>query len=130
MDGDDAFREIEELFDQVTQLTGAVGDPPVDIVEDEAELVVVADLPGRTTDEIDVRLEDDQVLHIDAPEREDELSGRYVTRERSREGVSRSVRLPAAVDEAETTASYDGGVLTVRLGKLTGDGEGADIPVN
>lgn len=127
---DDALREIEELFDQVTQLTGVVDDPPVDIVEDEAELVVVADLPGRTAEEIDVRLEDDQVLHIDAPERKDDLSGRYVTSERSREGVSRSVRLPAAADGAETTASYDSGVLTVRLGKLTGDGEGTDIQVS
>jgi len=130
MPRDDPFREIEELFDQVTQLTGGVGDPPVDIVEDESELVVVVDLPGRTAEGIDVHLEDGQVLHVDTPEREAELSGRYVTRERSRDGVSRSVRLPAAVDEAETTASYDAGVLTVRLGKLTGDGDGTDIPVN
>lgn len=130
MDRDDTFGDIEELFDQVTQLTGAVGDPPVDIVDEESELVVVVDLPGRTADEIDVRLEDDQVLHIEAPERTASESGRYVTRERSRDDVSRSVRLPAGVDEAETTARYDAGVLRIRLGKLTGDGDGTDIPVN
>jgi len=130
MAGNDPFGEIEGLFDQVTQLTGAAGDPPVDIVEDETELVVVADLPGRRAEDIDVRLADDRILHIDAPGRAENLSGRYVTRERSRADLSRSVRLPAAVDGNETTASYDAGVLTVRLGKLTGDGDGTDIPVS
>jgi HSP20 family molecular chaperone IbpA len=38
-------------------------------------------------------------------------------------------RLPAPVDEGKTEASYDRGVLTVTLGKPTGDG-GTEIPVN
>jgi len=34
------------------------------------------------------------------------------------------------VDEEGTGASYDRGVLTVRLPKLSGSGDGTDIPVN
>jgi len=34
------------------------------------------------------------------------------------------------VDEGATEASYENGVLTVRLGKQAAGGEGTDIPVN
>jgi len=128
---DDPFREIEELFDQFTDFGATLsGDIPVDVVDtDDEVVVVVADLPGRDAGHIQVQLEGERRLQIEAPEREEELDGRYVLRGRPHSAVSRSVRLPAAVDEGETDASYDRGVLTVRLGKPTGD-DGTDIPVN
>jgi len=127
---DDPFREIEELFDQFTDFGATLsGDIPVDVVDTDDEVVVVADLPGRDAEDIQVQLEGERRLQIEAPEREEALDGRYVLRGRPDSAVSRSVRLPAAVDEGETDASYDRGVLTVRLGKPTGD-DGTDIPVN
>lgn len=126
----DPLKEVEELFDQLTQFTApGAADIPVDIVDLDDELLVHADLPGRNPDQFDVRLTDDRKLQVEAGDRSEDVSGRYLTRERTRDSVSRTVQLPAAVDQTGTEATYDRGVLTVRLTKLTGDGDGTEIPV-
>jgi len=130
-DRPDPFSEIEELFEQFSQLGDPLGRAiPIDVVDAGDELVVHADLPGRDSETITVQLEDSRKLHIEVPQDDTTADGRYVSRERTREQVSRTISLPAAVDEAETEASYDRGVLTVRLTKITGDSDGTDIPVN
>ena len=127
----DPFGEIEKVFEQFSELGGPLGgDPPVDVVDTDDEIVVYADLPGRDPDSISVQLTENETLEIEAQRDDHSAEGRYVTRERSREQLSRSVSLPAAVDEDETEASYDRGVLTVRLQKLRSEAEGTDIPVN
>ena len=126
----DPFGELEQLFDQLTEFGGAFTvDLPVDIIDREDELVVLADLPGRDPDSIDVALQNERGLRIEADEPADETDGRYITRERSREAVSRTVRLPSAVDDDETEASYEDGVLSVRLAKPTAESESTEIPV-
>lgn len=126
----DPFEELESLFDQFA----ALGDPlggsiPVDVVDAGDELLVHADLPGRDPQHIDVQLLEDRKLQIDIARGERSADGRFLTRERTRDSASRIISLPAAVDEAETSASYDRGVLTVSLSKLGGDGDGTEIPV-
>jgi HSP20 family protein len=126
----DPLKEVEELFDQLTQFTApGAADIPVDIVDLDDELLVHADLPGRDPDQLDVLLTDDRKLQVEAGDRSEDTSGRYLTHERTRDSVSRTVQLPAAVDQTGTEATYDRGVLTVRLTKLTGDGDGTEIPV-
>jgi HSP20 family protein len=127
---DDPFSEIEELFDQFTDFgTTLSAEIPVDVLDRDDEVVVLADLPGRDAEAIQVRLEDERSLHIEAPAPAADLEGRYVVRGRPRSAVSRSVRLPAPVDDGETDANYDQGVLTVHLGKPSG-GDGTEIEVN
>ncbi|MXR51462.1 Hsp20 family protein [Halovenus sp. WSH3] len=127
----DPFSEIEELFDQFAQL----GEPlagrfELDVIDADSEILVKADLPGRDPSALSVQLEENRTLRIEVPEGETSEDGRFVVRERTRESGSRSVTLPAAVDESETEASYDRGVLTVRLPKLSGDGDETEIQVN
>lgn len=127
----DPFAEIEELFEQFSRLGSPLGEGiPVDIVDTEAELRVHADLPGREPGSIDIRLEDSRELHIEAEAPDVTVDGRYVTRERTAEATRRTVTLPAAVDGEKPEATYDNGVLTVTLPKLSGSDEGTDIPVN
>jgi len=127
----DPFGEIEKVFEQFSELGGPLGgDLPVDVVDTDDEIVVYADLPGRNPDSISVQLTENETLEIEAQRDDHSAEGRYVTRERNQEQLSRSVSLPAAVDEDETEASYDRGVLTVRLQKLRSEAEGTDIPVN
>jgi HSP20 family protein len=126
----DPFGEIEELFDQFTEFGATLSaDIPVDVLDRDDEIVVLADLPGREATEIQVRLEDERSLHIEAPAPAAEQEGHYVVRGRPRAEVSRSVRLPATVSESATEANYDRGVLTVRLGKPSGT-DGTEIEVN
>ncbi|ACV47111.1 MULTISPECIES: Hsp20/alpha crystallin family protein [Halomicrobium] len=125
----DPFEELERAFDLVseqfgTERTGV----PVDVLDTGEEIVVRADLPGRSSDAIDVTLEDDTLLTISAADDEPDRDGRYVKRERPRQAARRTVRLPEAVAPEATTASYDDGVLTVELGKQSSDG-GTSITV-
>lgn len=136
------FDEIERMFDQLsdqfetidpTDIGIRAGEVPIDLVDEGDRLVVVADLPGYESENIDVSLPSERSLRIRA-EREDREAvgeeGTYVRRER-RESVRRSVSLPDAVDEDATSASYEEGVLTVTLPKRNADtDEGHSIPVN
>jgi HSP20 family protein len=129
----DPFDEMERFFDQFTRLgTAASGDVPVDVLDDGESFVVVADLPGYGTDSIDVQLQGGRQLELSATRDTDRGTdgGGYVRRERSAGRVSRTVTLPEPADEESAEASYDNGVLTVRLGKQAATGQGTDIPVN
>jgi len=117
-----------EAFD--SDLTQGV---PIDLLERDDELVVVADLPGYDKDDIDVRLSGTTLTIAAERSSESEIEsddedGTYVRSERSGETVSRSLRLPDRVDESETEARYENGVLTVTLRKAgAGEGESIDI---
>lgn len=96
---------------------------PVDVIESPDEIVVEANLPGYETDEVEVRATD-RTLDIKAEHTEStetvetEDDTEYVRRERRQQGISRTVTLPEAVDEADISAEMTDGILTVRLSKL------------
>jgi HSP20 family protein len=125
------FPEIEELFEQFSQLSGPLTEQlPVDVIDTDEEILVKTDLPGRDPSSISVELEDSRTLQIEVADSSTGEEGRFIMRERARQPKRRSVTLPGAVDESETNAEYDRGVLTVHLPKLSGDSDGTDIPVN
>lgn len=131
MSNSDPFGDLEQLFEELTHIGRPDAHRPrVDVVEADETVHVFVDLPGRDADGIDVTIKEGRTLTVSAAGREKEQDGEYVTRERSDEPVQRSLRLPAAVDEDETDASYDDGVLTVTLPKLVESAEGTEIPVN
>lgn len=126
----DPIEEIERVFGLMSEQFGTHRSAvPADVIDTGETFVVHADLPGASTDEIEVTVDDEQLLTIRAERDDRETDGSHVKRERSRQSVQRSVRLPDAVDPEGTTASYDAGVLTVELHKQT-DGSGTDIPVS
>jgi len=128
-----AIERVSEQFEDGLDLAPNEG-VPVDVLDREAEYVVVADLPGFDADDVEVTLSEGR-LHV-AAEREtavvetgEEETARYVRRERAGRSVSRSVRLPEAVDADGVTASHSDGVLTVTLPKERGDDGGHSIEV-
>ena len=126
----DPFGDIEQLFEDFVTMRPSVGQrPPADVVETDEEVLVFVDLPGRDSDDIDVTLEEGRRLTVTAAAVDADIEGRYVMNERSQEELSRSVTLPTAVDETETQASYDSGVLAVTLPKQRDDESGTEIPV-
>ncbi|WP_379796949.1 Hsp20/alpha crystallin family protein [Haloplanus sp. GCM10025708] len=103
----------------------------IDLEDRDDEFVVTADLPGFDKDDIDVQLTDDTLeIHADhEEEHEEEQEGRYIRQERTRRSMSRSIRLPEAVDKSEVTAEYDNGVLTVTLPKATPSEGGEQVEI-
>ena len=107
---------------------GGMHDVSVDVSETDTDVVVTADLPGYEKEDIEVGIKDRR-LTVEAErshESEDrDADERFVRQERTHQRVSRSVSLPADVDEDAATATYRNGVLTVTLPKLDAD-EGDD----
>ena len=92
---------------------------PLDVIEEDDNVVVRASLPGVNTDDIDVTVEND-VLTIkghSSVER-DHKEGNYLMKERRSGSFHRSLRLPDTIDADKATPHYDNGVLTVTLPKV------------
>ena len=92
--------------------------PPMDLVETDGQFVLRADLPGVTESDVKIEVEDD-VLTISGErksEHEDRKKG-YVRVERAFGSFRRSVTLPSGIEPEEIAATFDNGVLEVRIPK-------------
>ena len=92
--------------------------PAVDVREEDGALVLTADVPGVRPDDIQVSL-DQRVLTIAGQRKEPtrERPATFHRAERAWGGFERRFALPTDVDGGAIEASYDAGVLTVRLPK-------------
>jgi HSP20 family protein len=92
--------------------------PPVDITESDDALLLSFDLPGLNENEIQVEL-DDNVLTVSGERRRtsEVKQDDYFRYERRFGAFSRSVALPAGVKDDQIEASYENGVLEVRVPK-------------
>ncbi|ELZ37776.1 heat shock protein Hsp20 [Halorubrum saccharovorum DSM 1137] len=141
MNGTNPFDEIEQFLGR----TSFGGDrawgrdlrtTDIDVAEYDDEFVVMADLPGYDREDIDVRATDGRLTitaerdaEREAEESED-ANRRYLRRERRHESITRSVDLPGRVVDADASATYRHGVLTVTLPKAAAeedDGHRIDV---
>ena len=92
--------------------------PPVDISENENELVVKADVPDVKFEDIHVNLEND-TLTLKGERKFEKASdtGGYHRIERSYGSFERTFTVPNTVDAEHVKADYKNGVLTVTLPK-------------
>ena len=92
--------------------------PAMDLVETDEDFVLRADLPGLTEKDVNLEL-DDNVLTVSGErkaEHEERKEGYYRV-ERASGSFSRSLTLPEGVDADRVTASFERGVLEVRIPK-------------
>ena len=90
----------------------------LDLAEDENSFVVKAAVPGVRPEDLDVSLADDVLTIRGEVKSEDEAKEeRYHLRERRFGSFTRSIRLPAPVDADHVEATYEHGVLTLRIPK-------------
>jgi len=97
--------------------TGATWVPPVDVFQTgDHELVLKAELPDMTREDIDVTVEN-FVLTIKGEKKlaTDVKEEHFHHIERRYGAFSRSFSLPRTVDASKVAADYKNGVLTVRL---------------
>ena len=127
----DPFRELATVQDRMNRLfqesfgpaqqetmTTAAFAPAVDIYEDEHNITLKVEVPGIEEKDIDVRLEN-QTLTIRGERKfeKEEKEENYRRVERQYGSFSRSFTLPNIVDTENVHASYDKGVLEIRLAK-------------
>jgi HSP20 family protein len=124
------FDDLERILERLDDAREGGSDLAVDVKDVDGRFEVTADLPGYEKDDIEVEVQD-RTVRIDAEYAADTESedGEYVRRERSHRAASRSVTLPEAIDEESTSATFENGVLTVDLPKVSGAGNGTTVDV-
>ena len=128
----DPFREFAQLQDRLSRafndpygrtgsdeglMTSGSWVPAVDIYQDgDHELVLKAELPDMTREDIDITVEKG-TLTIKGEKKfaSDVKEEQFHRIERRYGAFSRSFALPETVDAAKVRAEYKNGVLTVRL---------------
>ncbi|MFF2246048.1 Hsp20/alpha crystallin family protein [Arthrobacter sp. NPDC058130] len=111
----DPFRELDRLAQQVLGTTARPAAMPMDAWREGEEFVVAFDLPGVAADSVDIDVERN-VLTVRA-ERKDPKGEdtELIAAERPRGVFSRQLILGDALDTDAVKASYDAGVLTLRI---------------
>jgi HSP20 family protein len=92
--------------------------PPVDVYEDEHQLVLKLEVPGVKQEDLDVRVEN-QTLTVKGERKfeKDEKEENFHRIERRYGSFTRTFTLPQTVDVNEPKATYEHGVLTISLQK-------------
>jgi HSP20 family protein len=104
--------------------------PAVDVSETDKEITVKAELPGIEAKDVDITL-DAGLLTIRGEKKfeAEEKKENYHRIERSYGSFSRSIALPAEVDESKVKARFDKGVLSVTVQKSKAAKPAKKIPI-
>lgn len=120
--------EVDRLFDSfLREPFGAIDwplwgsdkwSPAVDIVQDEQEVTVRAELPGIDPKDLDVSISGGQLVLSGEKKESTETKDKGYYHSETRYGsFQRVVPLPEGVDTENVDAQYSQGVLTLRLKK-------------
>ncbi|WP_353713365.1 Hsp20 family protein [Arthrobacter sp. K5] len=111
----DPFRELDRLTQQVFGTAARPAAMPMDAWQEDGEFVVAFDLPGISPDAVDLNVERN-VLTVRAERRDaTQPNVELVVSERPRGVFSRQLILGDTLDTENIKASYDVGVLTLRI---------------
>ena len=125
------LRELGSLQNEMNRLFNTVFDTPqpsgstlrrwmpaMDLVETEESFVLRADLPGLAEEDIKIEFEDGTLTVSGERKAEHEAKSEgYYRVERAFGSFSRSLTLPQGIDAEAVTASFDRGVLEIRVPK-------------
>src|SRR6202047_3794259 len=128
----DPFRELVTLQDRMNRLfrdprgpeghdeslTTTAFAPPVDVYEDEHHITLKIEVPGIDEKDIDVRIENNTlVVHGERKIEKEEKEENYRRVERQYGSFTRTFTLPNTVETENVSATYDKGVLKIKLAK-------------
>ena len=129
----DPFRDLETIQNEMNKLFDSslvrFGDrnaglldgawsPAIDVYDSKDNVMVKADIPGMSKDEIDVSVRNDTLMIKGEKKHEKETNEKdYVKTERFYGAFNRALRLPSEVDASRVEATYKNGVLELILPK-------------
>ena len=120
----DPFRELATLFQNFTEPTGkdqlTAGNfvPPVDVYEDEHNLVLKLEVPGVEEKDLNVTVENNTLtIQGERKFEKEEKEENFHRIERRYGSFLRTFKLPNTVDEEKVDANYEKGILKITLAK-------------
>jgi HSP20 family protein len=91
---------------------------PLDVISSTDALVVEAALPGVKPDDVEVTVEDGALtIRAESSSEREETVGETILSEIRRGTVSRAVTLPSGLEPDKATATFEHGVLRLRIPK-------------
>jgi HSP20 family protein len=125
---DDFFRDVAPGF----YIKPLHGDPlpspdqiKVDVKENDTSYTVNAEVPGVKKEDIEICI-DGNIVTLSSEIKQENKTGangeKVLRSERYYGAISRSFQLPQEVDEKQSKAKYDNGVLTLTLPKKASNG--------
>lgn len=122
------FRELASFQNEMSRWMNGLLDgpgrvtqnwvPSLDVWETDSEVVYAFDLPGIPQDKISIEVKEDTLTVTAEREKTEESSEEGFYRYERRYGTfARAVGLPPGVDQDHISASYDNGVLEIRVPK-------------
>ncbi len=123
-DMDRIQKEMNRLFDTYTpsRLRRAPGYPSMNIWTNEDGLVITAEMPGIDPEDIEINVVG-ETMTLSGVRKPDELTegSRYHRQERGYGKFTRSVQLPFPVDVDQVEATFQDGVLNIRMTRTEAD---------
>ena len=114
---DTLFREPFGALDWGTRAVG--WSPAIDVVEDEKEVTVRAELPGIDPKELDISVVANELVLRGEKKESSETKEKGVYHSETRYGsFQRTIALPEGVDSEHVEAKYTNGVLTLHIPKV------------
>jgi HSP20 family protein len=93
-------------------------EPALDVYEEKDQIVVKAELPGMTKDDIQISISDNVLTIKGEKKKEEEDTGKdYYRSERVYGAFFRAIPLPAEINPDKVQATFKNGVLEIRLPK-------------
>lgn len=113
------FQDMDRLFERMDfgAVPGLAPFPPLNVWEDEGQIVLEAQLPGMKIDDIQVTLTGGDQLTLAGERKWSRPDAVWHRQECDCGRFARTVTLPMAVDGDRVEARYDQGILTLTLPK-------------
>lgn len=115
---------LERYFGVAPQAEQGLRSPALDVTESDRAYTVHLDMPGVAKSDVKIAIEGKRVS-VEAQTRsaaEKKEGDRVLYRERAVARYARSFTLPCDIDQAESEARMDNGVLTLNLAKRRANG--------
>src|SRR4051812_29549995 len=120
----DSFRELASFFENWAaptgkdQLVAGIFVPPVDVYEDEHNLVLKVEIPGVNEEDLNVSLENNTLtIQGERKFEKEEKEENFHRIERRYGSFVRTFKLPNTVDAEKVEASYEKGILKITMAK-------------
>ena len=112
--------------------SGLTWSPPVDFFETEETFVLMAEVPGLESEEVDIKIEDNSLIFSgERSVRKDQDQREYYRRERFQGKFRRTFNLPAAVQTDRISAELKTGILKITLPKaIKSGGRSVQVKIN
>lgn len=128
---DDIFDQMQNLFNEFQERGkgfARMKGVPVDIREQDGQVIVKADLPGVSKQDISLKADENSIeIAAESSEEVKEENEKYVRRERSSRSYRRTVSWPSRVDPETIEAEFEDGVLEITAEKEESNGHNIEI---